>query len=258
MTEQKVALVTGGAQGIGEAIARRLHQDGFAVAVVDFNLEGAQQVADAVVAEGGRAIALRADVADRENVFSVVRETVEQLGGFDVIVNNAGLGPQTPLESITPELFRKVFDINVGGTLWGIQAAIEAFEKVGHGGKIINACSQAGQKGNPGLAVYGGSKFAIRGITQTAAQDLAERGITVNAYCPGIVDTPMMRGIAQQTADEAGKDFEWGMNQFAQNIAMKRLSQPEDVAGCVSFLAGPDSDYMTGQSLLIDGGMVFR
>lgn len=258
MAEKKVALVTGAGQGIGEAIALRLHEDGFKVAVVDYNAETAKKVADAINAAGGEALALSADVADRDAVFSVVRETVEKLGGFDVIVNNAGLGPQTPLESITPEIFHQVFDVNVGGTLWGIQAAIEAFEKLGHGGKIINASSQAGQVGNPGLAVYGGSKFAIRGITQTAARDLAERGITVNGYCPGIVDTPMMRGIAQQTADEAGKDFDWGMQQFAQNIALKRLSQPADVAACVSYLAGPDSDYMTGQSLLIDGGMVFH
>ena len=257
MSDTKVVLVTGGAQGIGEAIAKRLSRDGFAVAVVDFNLDGAQQVADAIGAAGGTAIALQCDVSGREQVFSVVREATKTLGGFDVIVNNAGLGPQTPLESITPEIFHKVFDVNVGGTLWGIQAAIEAFTAQGHGGKIINACSQAGHLGNPGLAVYGGSKFAIRGITQTAARDLADRGITVNGFCPGIVDTPMMRGIAQQTADEAGKPFEWGMQQFAQNIALGRLSQPDDVASCVSYLAGPDSDYMTGQSLLIDGGMVY-
>lgn len=255
---KKVALVTGGAQGIGEAISKRLASDGFAVAVVDFNLDGANAIVQEIASAGGRAIGLKCDVSDRDNVFAAVREATEKLGGFDVIVNNAGLGPQTPLETITPELFHKVFDVNVGGTLWGIQAAIEAFVKVGHGGKIINACSQAGQNGNPGLAVYGGSKFAIRGITQTAARDLAARGITVNAYCPGIVDTPMMRGIAQQVADENGKDFDWGMQTFTKDIALGRLSQPEDVAACVSYLAGPDSDYMTGQSLLIDGGMVFR
>lgn len=182
----------------------------------------------------------------------------KELGDLNVVVNNAGLGPQTPLESITPEIFHKVFDVNVGGTLWGVQAAIATFGELGHGGKIINACSQAGQNGNPRLAVYGGSKFAIRGMTQTAARDLADRGITVNVYCPGIVDTPMMRGTAQQVADENGKDFDWGVQTFAKDIALGCLSQPEDVAACVSFLAGPDSDYMTGQSLLIEGGMVFR
>lgn len=251
----KVAMVTGGGQGIGEAICRRLAEDGFKVSVADFNIENAQKVAESI---GENAIAVQVDVSDRDQVFAAVAETKERLGGFDVIVNNAGLGPQTPLESITYETYRKVFDVNVGGVYWGIQAAIKAFDELGHGGKIINASSQAGQVGNPGLAVYGATKFAVRGITQTAARDLAERGITVNAFCPGIVKTPMMNGIAEQTAKEAGKPFEWGMEQFSKNIAMKRLSEPEDVAACVSYLAGHDSDYMTGQALIIDGGMVFN
>lgn len=141
MADQKVAFVTGAGQGIGEAIAKRLSKDGFKVAVVDYNQETAQKVADDINNGGGEALALAVDVADRDAVFTAVRETTEKLGGFDVIVNNAGLGPQTPLESITPEIFHKVFDVNVGGTLWGIQAAIEAFDKLGHGGKIINASS---------------------------------------------------------------------------------------------------------------------
>ncbi|MEX3504684.1 (S)-acetoin forming diacetyl reductase [Corynebacterium sp. LK2510] len=260
MTEnnRKVAFITGAAQGIGKAIAERLVEDGFAVAVADFNLEGAQETADEINAKGGEALAVQVDVSDRDSVFAAVRKSTEELGDMNVVINNAGLGPQTPLETITPEIFNKVFNVNVGGVLWGIQAAMEAFEAKGHGGKIINACSQAGQIGNPGLAVYGGSKFAVRGITQTAARDLADRGITVNGFCPGIVDTPMMRGIAQQVADENGESFEWGMQTFAKNIALGRLSTSEEVAACVSYLAGPDSDYMTGQSLLIDGGMVFR
>jgi meso-butanediol dehydrogenase/(S,S)-butanediol dehydrogenase/diacetyl reductase len=146
----------------------------------------------------------------------------------------------------------------VGGVLWGIQAAVKAFKALGHGGKIISASSQAGHIGNPDLAVYGGTKFAVRGITQTAARELAHLGITVNAYCPGIVNTPMMRKVAQDVADNANQSIEWGMEQFAQHITLKRLSQPEDVAACVSFLSGPDSDYMTGQAVIIDGGMVFN
>ncbi|KXT76898.1 (S)-acetoin forming diacetyl reductase [Streptococcus sp. DD12] len=254
----KVAFVTGGGQGIGKAICERLAKDGFKVAVADYNLETAQAVAEALTAQGHQALAIQVDVADREAVFAAVDTAKESLGGFDVIVNNAGLGPQTPIETIDYEVYRRTYDVNVGGTYWGIQAAVKAFRELGHGGKIINASSQAGQVGNPGLAVYGGTKFAIRGITQTAARDLAPLGITVNAYCPGIVKTPMMNDIAQKTADEAGKPFEWGMEQFAQNIALKRLSEPEDVAACVSYLAGPDSDYMTGQALIIDGGMVFN
>lgn len=254
----KVAFITGGGQGIGEAICRRLAEDGFKIAVADYNLEAAQKVADSLNKEGHTAVAIKVDVADRDQVFAAVDKAKNELGGFDVIVNNAGLGPQTPIESIDYETYRKTYDVNVGGTYWGIQAAVKAFKELGHGGKIINASSQAGQVGNPGLAVYGGTKFAIRGITQTAARDLAHLGITVNAYCPGIVKTPMMNDIAQKTADEAGKPFEWGMEQFAKDITLKRLSEPSDVAACVSYLAGPDSDYMTGQALIIDGGMVFN
>lgn len=125
-------------------------------------------------------------------------------------------------------------------------------------GKIISASSQAGQVGNSDLAVYGATKFAIRGITQTAAKDLASLGITVNAYCPGIVRTPMMEGIAQKVADQNGKSLEWGLEQWAKSVLLGRISEPEDVAASVSYLAGPDSDYVTGQSIIIDGGMVFN
>ncbi|MEX0293414.1 (S)-acetoin forming diacetyl reductase [Pseudomonas putida] len=254
----KVAFVTGAGQGIGEAIALRLASDGFSVACADMNIETANQVADKINAKGGRALALKVDVADRDDVFKAVQETVDGLGDLHVVINNAGIAPIAPIESITPEVYRKTFDINVGGVLWGIQAAVKAFKALGHGGKIISASSQAGHIGNPDLAVYGGTKFAVRGITQTAARELASLGITVNAYCPGIVDTPMMRKVAQDVAENANQSIEWGMEQFAQHITLKRLSRPEDVAGCVSFLSGPDSDYMTGQAVIIDGGMVFN
>lgn len=253
----KVAFVTGAAQGIGEAIAKRLVHDGFAVAIADYNIKGAQALADEIN-KNGRAIAVQVDVSKRDQVFTAVEKTVKELGDLNVVVNNAGVGPTTPLDTITPEQFEKVYAINVGGTYWGIQAAMKAFHDLGHGGKIINASSQAGQVGNPNLALYGGTKFAIRGITQTAARDLAKDKITVNAYCPGIVKTPMMEDIAHRVGQNAGKSDEWGMQQFAKDITLGRLSEPEDVAACVSYLAGPDSDYMTGQALIIDGGMVFN
>ena len=257
-SQGKVAFVTGAGQGIGEAIALRLASDGFSVACADMNIETANQVADKINAKGGRALALKVDVADRDDVFKAVQDAVDGLGDLHVVINNAGIAPIAPIESITPEVYRKTFDINVGGVLWGIQAAVKAFKVLGHGGKIISASSQAGHIGNPDLAVYGGTKFAVRGITQTAARELAPLGITVNAYCPGIVDTPMMRKVAQDVAENAKQSIEWGMEQFAQHITLKRLSRPEDVAGCVSFLSGPDSDYMTGQAVIIDGGMVFN
>lgn len=254
----KVALVTGAGQGIGAAIATRLANDGFAVAVADMNTETANKVAEKINSNGGRALSIVVNVAERDNVFEAVRTTIQELGGLDVLVNNAGLGPTTPIDTITPEQFDKVYHANVGGVLWGIQAATEAFKKLGHGGKIINATSQAGVVGKPNLALYSGTKFAVRGITQVAARDLADFGITVNAYAPGIVRTPMMMDIAHEVGQNAGKDDEWGMQQFAKDITLKRLSEPEDVAAAVSFLAGPDSNYVTGQTIIVDGGMQFH
>jgi meso-butanediol dehydrogenase / (S,S)-butanediol dehydrogenase / diacetyl reductase len=254
----KVAMVTGGGQGIGEAICRRLAKDGFKVSVADVDKEKAATVADTINKEGGNAIAIEVNVADREGVFAAVEETAAKLGGFDVIVNNAGVGPITPIDSITPEQFDNVYRINVAGVLWGTQAAHKKFKELGHGGKIINASSQAGVVGNPGLALYCGTKFAIRGITQVTARDLAKEGITANAYAPGIVRTPMMLGIAHEVGLQAGKSDEWGMQTFAENIALGRLSEPDDVAAAVSFMASPDSNYMTGQTLVVDGGMQFH
>lgn len=254
---KKVALVTGAGQGIGKAIALRLVKDGFAVAIADYNDATAQAVADEINRGGGQALAVKVDVSKRDQVFAAVEQARKGLGGFDVIVNNAGVAPSTPIEEIREDVIDKVYNINVKGVIWGIQAAVEAFKKEGHGGKIINACSQAGHIGNPELAVYSSSKFAVRGLTQTAARDLAHLGITVNGYCPGIVKTLMWAEIDRQVSEAAGKPLGYGTQEFAKRITLGRLSEPEDVAACVSYLAGPDSNYMTGQSLLIDGGMVF-
>lgn len=252
----KVAIVTGAGQGIGFAIAKRLHEDGFKVGILDYNAETAQKAVDAISSED--TVAVVANVAKRDEVFAAFDKVVEAFGDLHVVINNAGVAPTTPLDTITEEQFQNVFDINVGGTIWGAQAAHKHFKALGHGGKIINATSQAGVVGNPNLTVYGSSKFAIRGITQTLARDLADEGITVNAYAPGIVKTPMMFDIAHQVGKNAGKDDEWGMQTFAKGIALKRLSEPEDVANAVSFLAGKDSDYITGQTLIVDGGMQFH
>lgn len=143
--EGQVALVTGGGQGIGEAICRRLAEDGFKVGVADYNIETAENVAQSLRDAGHEAVAVKVDVADRDQVFAAVKEVKDKFGDFNVIVNNAGLGPQTPLDTITYEQYRQVFDVNVGSIFWGIQAAVEAFESLGHGGKIISASSQAGQ-----------------------------------------------------------------------------------------------------------------
>ncbi|QBO36272.1 (S)-acetoin forming diacetyl reductase [Periweissella cryptocerci] len=256
MTE--VAFVTGAGQGIGEAIAKRLAKDGFKIAAVGRTVAKVQRVADEINQAGGEAIAVAADVQNRDEVYAAIDETVAKLGDINVVVNNAGVAPTTPILDIKQDDLDYTWKINVGGTVWGTQAAAKKMIELGHGGKIINATSQAGVVGNPNLTAYGSTKFAVRGITQTTARELAEYGITVNAFAPGIVRTPMMNDIAQQVADNAGKDFEWGMNSFAKDITLQKLSEPEDVANGVAFLAGSDSDYMTGQTLVVDGGMVFH
>lgn len=187
---KKVAVVTGAAQGIGLKIAERLFEDGYSIALVDFNEAVAKESAEKLSKEGQEAVAFKADVSNRDQVFSVLNQVVEHFGDLNVLVNNAGLGPMTPIESVTPEQFNQVVGVNVGGVFWGIQAAIEQFDKLGHGGKIINATSQAGVEGNAGLSLYSSTKFAVRGLTQVAARDLAEKNITVNAFAPGIVETP--------------------------------------------------------------------
>lgn len=254
----KVAFVTGGGQGIGQAVVERLHSDGFKVAVADLIADRAQSVADRLGGRDAGVVALTVDVASRDSVHAAVQQSVEELGGLDVVVNNAGIAPTSPIEEITEESVSKIFAIDFNGVVWGTQAAVKAFRALGHGGKIINAASQAGHVGNPGIALYSAAKFAVRGFSQTAAKDLAQYGITVNSYAPGIVRTPLMAELAKKLADDAGKPEEWGWAQFTAPITLKRLSVPSDVSAVISFLAGPDSDYITGQSIIVDGGMVFN
>ncbi len=254
----KVALITGGGQGIGQAIAERLHADGFKVAIADMNMDTANKVAEGLGGKDGGAIAIKVNVADRDSVFAAVDQARNELGGFDVIVNNAGIAPTSPIEDITPESIEKLFSINFNGVVWGVQAAVKAFKELGHGGKIISAASQAGHIGNPGIGLYSATKFAVRGFTQTAARDLAPLGITVNTYAPGIVRTPLMEELAVKTANDAGKPTEWGWEQYTHGITLGRVSESADVGNVVSFLSGKDSDYITGQSIIVDGGMVFN
>ena len=150
----KVALVTGAGQGIGKAIAERLAKDGFSVVVVARHMDALQKVVEGIKANGGEAFAVTADVSKRDEVFAAVDQAVEHYGDFNVMVNNAGVAPTTPIDTVTPEDLQNVYSINVGGTIWGVQAAHAAFKKLGHPGKIINATSQAGVVGNPNLPVY--------------------------------------------------------------------------------------------------------
>lgn len=199
-----------------------------------------------------------ADVTRRDEVYAAVDHAERELGGFDVIVNNAGISQVQALADVTPEEVGTIFKVNVEGVLWGIQAAAKKFRDRKQKGKIISASSIAGHDGFALLGVYSATKFAVRALTQAAAQEFASDGITVNAYCPGIVGTDMWVEIDRRFAEITGAEVGATYKKFVEGIALGRAQTPEDVAAFVSFLAGPDSDYMTGQAPLIDGGLVYR
>jgi meso-butanediol dehydrogenase/(S,S)-butanediol dehydrogenase/diacetyl reductase len=253
-----VALVTGAAQGIGRGIALRLARDGADVAVVDLNGDKAGAVADEITALGRKSIAVQADVSDREQIFAAVDRARSELGRFDIMVNNAGVAQVEPISDITPEQLDLINRVNIGGVVWGIQAASKSFIDSGTKGAIVNASSIAGHDGFAMLGAYCGTKFAVRGLTQAAAKELAPHGITVNAYCPGVVDTSMWVTVDEEFARHTGAEKGATYDQFVGTIAMGRAETPDDIAGFVSYLASPEGRYMTGQSVLIDGGMVYR
>ena len=257
-TKEKVVLVTGAGQGIGRAIALRLANDGADIAIVDVKEEKMEAVADEVRAIGRKATTFGADVTDRESLFAAVNHAERELGGFDVMINNAGIANIQALTDVTPQEVDKILKVNVCGVLWGIQAAAAKFKARQQKGKIINASSIAGHEGFPLLGVYSATKFAVRALTQAAAKELASSGITVNAYCPGVVGTDMWVEIDRRMAEITGAEIGASYKKYVGGIALGRAETPEDVAAFVSYLAGPDSDYMTGQAPLIDGGIVFR
>lgn len=254
----KVAFVTGAAQGIGQAIATRLANDGADVALFDLKEEGLKETKSMVEAAGRRAIVIGGDVTDKASLEAAVNRTVEELGGFDIMVNNAGIAGVGAVENITETDFDRMFNINVKGVLFGIQVAAAKLKELDHGGKIIAATSIAAHDSFPMTGLYSATKFAVRGLIQAAAKELGAFGITVNGYSPGIVGTGMWEQLDRDFAALTGAEVGATFKKYVEGITLGRASTPEDVAGFVSYLAGPDSDYMTGQTPLIDGGIVFR
>lgn len=259
----EVALVTGAGRGIGRGIAHELAGQGADIALVDIHADALAQVADEITEIGSEVTTFVADIADRDAVFAAVEHAAAALGGFDIMVNNAGIALVGPIAEVTREQLSRLWAINVDGVLWGIQAAVAKFIALGNKergkiSRIINASSIAGHEGFAMLGPYSATKFAVRALTQAAAKEHAADGITVNAYCPGVVGTDMWveidKRFAELTGAKEGETFE----KFSATIALGRPETPEDVAGFVAYLAGPGADYMTGQAGLIDGGMVYR
>jgi len=216
-----------------------------------------EAVAEEIRATGQRAAALDADVSDAAEVDAMIEQTVAELGRLDVMVANAGIAQVAPLLDVTPEDFDRLIGINLRGVFLCYTAAARQMIAQGDGGKIIGAASIAAHKGFAMLGHYSASKWAVRGLTQAAAQEWAPHGITVNAYCPGIVGTKMWEYIDEKLAEAQGLQKGEALASFSQLISLGRVETPEDVASFVSYLASPDSDYMTGQSVMIDGGVLF-
>ena len=254
----KVILVTGASQGIGRGIALRLARDGANLALVDIKADKLAAVKAEVEAHGVKATTFTADVSDRDQIFAAVEHAEKELGGFDVIVNNAGIAQVKPLDDVRPDDQDRIFRINIDGVVWGIQAAAAKFKARGHKGKIINASSIAGHDGFAMLGVYSATKFAVRALTQAAAKEYASHQITVNAYCPGIVGTDMWVEIDERFSEITGTPKGETYKKYVEGIALGRAQTPEDVAALVAFLSSDDSDYITGQAILTDGGIVYR
>ncbi|MCM2395317.1 SDR family oxidoreductase [Rhizobium sp. S95] len=240
----RTAIVTGSSKGIGAAIARRLAADGFAVVV---NYASGAEAAAAVVKEiegaGGRAVAVKADIAATDGMKALFDSAEQAFGGVDVLVNNAGIMQLSPIADTTDEAFERQVAINLGGVFRGVR---EATQRLREGGRIVNFSSSVVGLYQPAYGVYAATKAAVEAITHILAKELGPKGITVNTVAPGPVETELfMKG----KSDDLLKAI-IGMN------PLKRLGQPEDIAGVVSFLAGPDGGWVNGQVVRANGGVV--
>jgi 3-oxoacyl-[acyl-carrier protein] reductase len=238
----KVALVTGGSRGIGAAIAKRLAADGAIVAITYARDAGAaSDVVKAIERDGGKAIAILADAADAKAVTAAVEKTVATFGRLDVLVNNAGTAIPKPFEDATLEEMNRVIDINIRGVYVATQAALKHMQS---GGRIISIGSAVGERvAAPGLVPYAGTKGAVKMFTQALAREIGSRGITVNNVQPGPIDTEL---------NPASGD--WAVPQKAAT-ALDRYGRVDEIAAMVAFVAGPESSYITGANLTVDGGM---
>lgn len=242
MLDGQVAVVTGGSRGIGRVLAQRLARDGARVVVTARSAAGAESCAAALPGDGH--LGLACDVADRTGVDALVKRVESNLGGIDVLINNAGVTSDNVLVRLGDDDWDRVLDTNLKGAFLMIRAATRGMMKR-RSGRIINISSIVGLTGNRGQVNYAASKAGLVGLTKSVAKELASRNVLCNAVAPGFIETDMTSELT-----EAARET------LQQQIALGRLGSPEDVAGVVAFLAGPDSAYITGQVIVVDGGMV--
>ncbi len=244
----KVALVTGGAGGIGRAICEAYAAAGAMVVAADISEDDARKTAKAV---GGMAVAM--DVADMDSISAGIAAVKAECGGIDILVNNAGIFNMASIDKITHEDYRQQYDVNVGGTIFTCQAAVPLMKRRG-GGTIINFASQAGRRGEANVTIYCSTKAAVISITQSLALELASDNIRVNAIAPGVIDTPMWKHVDSQFAVYEHKPLGQKKREVGEAVPLGRMGDPEDVAAPCVFLASDDARYITAQTLNVDGG----
>ena len=257
--EGRTCVVTGAAQGIGRAVGVRLAEEGANVVVADIDTEQGERTTAEIAKADGSVIFQPVDVTDRASVRALIEASVDRFGRLDVMFNNAGIAKAVPLLDTIEDDWERLMRVNGLGVLIGIQEAARQMIAQGSSGKIVNTASVAGKQGFALVGAYSASKFAVVGLTQSAARELAQHQITVNGFCPGIVATELWRKLDEQIMS-TGRTSEVGqaMAEFSEAILLGRVSTAEDSAGIAAFLASSDSDYMTGQCVQVDGGMVLQ
>ncbi|SIO48892.1 meso-butanediol dehydrogenase / (S,S)-butanediol dehydrogenase / diacetyl reductase [Bradyrhizobium erythrophlei] len=250
-------IVTGAGSGIGAGIAADLAENGANVVVADINFENGGKVADRIAKAGGKAVAVAVDVSNRESIKKMIAKTVESFGSLDVMFNNAGIIQTASYLEITEADWKRLMDVNGLGVLMGTQEAAKQMIAQGKGGKIVNTASIGAKQGYPQFAHYCASKFAVAALTQAAARAFAEHRITVNCFGPGVVHTALWDQLNREFMEKGiTSKPDQAINDFSTDILIGRYSTPRDIVGVTTFLASSDSDYITGQTVMVDGGMV--
>lgn len=245
--QDKVAIITGGANGMGRATGVRFARDGALVAVADVEIENAEKVAEEIRGAGGRAFAVAVDVRSRDSVDALVARTVAEFGRVDILCSIAGIVLNDPFLDLSEDHWDRVLAVNLKGVYLCGQAAARQMVKQGSGGKIVNMASTNGLVGEADLAHYNASKFGVVGLTMTMAIELAPHKINVNAVCPGMITTRMTAPYMS---------IPGFYEDYMRKIPLKRYGQPEEVAGAFVFLASDDANFITGTTLVVDGGQL--
>ena len=249
--KNKIVFITGAARGIGKSFAEAFAKEGGQIVIADINIEGATTTANEI---GSNALAVKMDVTKQDSIDQAVNTAVDQLGGIDILINNAAIFTAAPITEIQREDYQQVFDINVSGTLFTLQAVAKKMIERGKGGKIINMASQAGRRGESLVAVYCATKAAVISLTQSAGLNLIKHKINVNAISPGVVNGEHWDGVDAFFAKYEGKPLGQKKKEVGEGVPYGRMGLPSDLVGMAMFLASDEANYVVAQTYNVDGG----